>query len=117
MGYSKNTYRGLVKVLPKASNTKSYSQCDSLLIGEHATANTLPYFEVQNNFTDLAHEASTSRLSQEQLFYLLQRGIKKEEAIALLVSGFCKEVLNDIPFEFAAEINQLLSLKLEENAG
>lgn len=117
VGESKNSYRGLVKVGVKASNTKNYSQCDSLIIGKKASANTFPYIEVQNSYTQIEHEASTSRIAEEQLFYLSQRGIESEEAVSLMVNGFCKEVFNHLPLEFASEADRLLSLKLEGSIG
>ena len=116
-GDSINTYRGLVKIGPKASKTYNYSQCDSLLIGKTCSANTFPYIEAQNSYTTIEHEASTSRIAEEQLFYLLQRGIENEEAISLMVNGFCKEVFNELPLEFASEADRLLSLKLEGCVG
>ena len=116
-GESSNSYRGLVKVGPKASHTQNYSQCDSLLIGKTCSANTFPYIEAQNSYTQIEHEASTSRIAEDQLFYLLQRGIEPEEAISLMVNGFCKEVFNELPFEFASEADRLLSLKLEGSVG
>lgn len=116
-GNSKNSYRGLVKIGPKAFNTTNFSQCDSLLIGKQSTANTFPYIESQNSYTRVEHEASTSRIAEEQLFYLQQRGIEVEEAIALMVNGFCKEVFNELPLEFASEADRLLSLKLEGSVG
>ena len=116
-GKSKNTYRGLVKVRPSATNTQNFSQCDSLLIGKNSSANTFPYLEVQNSYTKLEHEASTSKIAEEQLFYLLQRGITMEEGIALMVNGFCKEVFNELPLEFASEADRLLNLKLEGSVG
>jgi Fe-S cluster assembly protein SufB len=116
-GNSTNSYRGLVKIGPRAFNTKNFSQCDSLLIGKDSTANTFPYIEAQNSYTRVEHEASTSRIAEEQLFYLLQRGIEVEEAIALMVNGFCKEVFNELPLEFASEADRLLSLKLEGSVG
>lgn len=116
-GNSKNNYRGLIRVGPKASHTQNYSQCDSLLIGKTCGANTFPYIEAQNSYTKVAHEASTSRIAEEQLFYLLQRGIEPEEAVSLMVNGFCKEVFNELPFEFASEADRLLSLKLEGSIG
>ena len=116
-GDSTNSYRGLVKIGAKAKNTKNYSQCDSLLIGKNSTANTFPYIESKNSITQIEHEASTSRISEEQLFYLLQRGIETEEAISLMVNGFCKEVFNHLPLEFASEADRLLSLKLEGSVG
>jgi len=114
---SKNSYRGLVKVGPNANNTQNYSQCDSLLIGKNSSANTFPYLEIQNSNTRIEHEASTSKIAEEQLFYLLQRGITMEEAIALMVNGFCQEVFNELPLEFASEADRLLSLKLEGSVG
>ena len=116
-GQSDNSYRGLVKIGPNATNTQNYSQCDSLLIGKNSSANTFPYLEVQNSNSRIEHEASTSRIAEEQLFYLLQRGITMEEAVALMVNGFCKEVFNELPLEFASEADRLLSLKLEGSVG
>ena len=116
-GDSINTYRGLVKIGPKAFQTQNFSQCDSLLIGKTSSANTFPYIEAQNSYTKVEHEASTSRIAEEQLFYLLQRGIEAEEAVALMVNGFCKEVFNELPLEFASEADRLLSLKLEGSVG
>ncbi len=116
-GESKNSYRGLVRVGPRAYNTQNYAQCDSLLIGKHCSANTFPYIEAQNSYTKIEHEASTSRIAEEQLFYLLQRGIDAEEAVSLMVNGFCKEVFNELPLEFASEADRLLSLKLEGSVG
>jgi len=116
-GNSKNSYRGLVKIGPNAYNTKNYTQCDSLLIGKNCSANTFPYVEAQNSDTKIEHEASTSKIAEEQLFYLLQRGIGMEEAVALMVNGFCKEVFNKLPLEFASEADRLLNLKLENSVG
>ena len=116
-GQSDNSYRGLVKIGPTATNTQNYAQCNSLLIGKSSTANTFPYIDVQNSNTRIEHEASTSRIAEEQLFYLLQRGITMEEAVALMVNGFCKEVFNELPLEFASEADRLLSLKLEGSVG
>ena len=114
---SDNSYRGLVKVGPNATGSQNYAQCDSLLIGKDSSANTFPYIDVQNSNTRIEHEASTSRIAEEQLFYLLQRGITMEEAVALMVNGFCKEVFNELPLEFASEADRLLSLKLEGSIG
>nr|YP_010736039.1 Ycf24 [Phaeocystis rex]WEL35902.1 Ycf24 [Phaeocystis rex] len=116
-GQSDNSYRGLVRIGPNATNTQNYAQCDSLLIGKSSSANTFPYIDVQNSNTRIEHEASTSRIAEEQLFYLLQRGITMEEAVALMVNGFCKEVFNELPLEFASEADRLLSLKLEGSVG
>nr|YP_009459286.1 ABC transporter [Chrysochromulina parva]AHY04382.1 ABC transporter [Chrysochromulina tobinii]AUS84409.1 ABC transporter [Chrysochromulina parva] len=116
-GRSRNSYRGLVKIGPKAFRTQNYTQCDSLLIGKESSANTFPYIQAQNSYTQVEHEASTSRIAEEQLFYLLQRGINAEEAVSLMVNGFCKEVFNELPLEFASEADRLLSLKLEGSVG
>nr|YP_009295997.1 cysteine desulfurase activator complex subunit SufB [Schizymenia dubyi]AOM64932.1 cysteine desulfurase activator complex subunit SufB [Schizymenia dubyi] len=116
-GNSTNSYRGLVKIGPKASNSRNYSQCDSLLIGNQCHANTFPYIQARNPSTKIEHEASTSKIGEEQIFYFLQRGINLEEAISLMVSGFCREVLNELPMEFAMEADRLLNLKLEGTVG
>nr|YP_009297947.1 hypothetical protein Plocam_049 [Plocamium cartilagineum]AOM67885.1 hypothetical protein Plocam_049 [Plocamium cartilagineum] len=116
-GKSINTYRGLVKVGPKANYSRNYSQCDSLLIGNKSKANTFPYIQVKNPSAKIEHEASTSRIGEEQIFYCLQRGIQIEDAICLMISGFCKEVLNELPMEFAMEADRLLNLKLEGTVG
>nr|YP_009296201.1 hypothetical protein Sebd_049 [Sebdenia flabellata]AOM65136.1 hypothetical protein Sebd_049 [Sebdenia flabellata] len=116
-GYSTNSYRGLVKVGPKAKYSRNYSQCDSLLLGNQSRANTFPYIQVQNPSAKIEHEASTSKIGEEQIFYFLQRGINLEEAICLMISGFCKEVLNELPMEFAMEADRLLNLKLEGTVG
>lgn len=116
-GKSENTYRGLVKILPSATNAKNYTQCDSMLIGAKSMANTTPYIEVGNNTSSVEHEASTSKISEDQLFYLQQRGISTEDAISTIISGFCKDVFKELPGEFAAEANQLMSLKLENSVG
>ena len=116
-GKSKNSYRGLVKMGNKAIGARNYSQCDSMLIGDNAQANTFPYIQVDNNTAKLEHEASTSKIGEDQLFYFAQRGISEEDAVSMLVSGFCKDVLNELPMEFAAEADKLLSLKLEGSVG
>lgn len=116
-GTSKGSYRGLVKMGSKAKGARNYSQCDSMLIGDNAEANTFPYIQVDNNTAKVEHEASTAKIGEEQLFYLAQRGISEEDAISMLVSGFCKDVLNELPMEFAAEADKLLSLKLEGSVG
>ncbi|MBF2021229.1 MAG: Fe-S cluster assembly protein SufB [Hydrococcus sp. C42_A2020_068] len=116
-GNSKNSYRGLVKMRPKATGARNYSQCDSMLIGDNAEANTFPYIQVDNNSAKVEHEASTSKIGEDQLFYFAQRGISEEDAVSMLVSGFCKDVLNKLPMEFAAEADKLLSLKLEGTVG
>ena len=116
-GDSKGSYRGLVKIGNKAKGARNYSQCDSMLIGDCAEANTFPYIQVDNNTAKLEHEASTAKIGEEQLFYFAQRGISEEDAVSMLVSGFCKDVLNELPMEFAAEADKLLSLKLEGTIG
>jgi Fe-S cluster assembly protein SufB len=116
-GHSSNSYRGLVKVKPKAFNSRNFSQCDSLLIGNQSRANTFPYIQVQNSLTQVEHEASTSKIGEEQIFYLNQRGITTEEAISLIIGGFCRDVFTQLPMEFALEAEKLLSLKLEGSVG
>ncbi len=116
-GKSNNSYRGLVKVMPKADNARNYTQCDSMLIGSHCGANTFPYIEVMNNGSSVEHEASTSKISEEQLFYLQQRGISQEDAVSLIINGFCKDVFLQLPMEFAVEAQRLLGLKLEGSVG
>lgn len=116
-GKSLNTYRGLVKIAPSAANARNYTQCDSMLIGSKCGANTTPYIEVGNQSASVEHEASTSKISEEQLFYLQQRGISLEDAIGTIIGGFCKDVFTELPGEFAAEANQLISLKLENTVG
>ncbi len=112
-----NAYRGLVRVGKKAKNARNISQCDSLLIGNRCKANTYPYHEIRNSSANIEHEATTSKISDEQLFYLNQRGISEEDAIAMIVNGFCKEVLKELPMEFAAEAKALLSISLEGSVG
>ncbi len=116
-GRSKNSYRGLVKMGPKAAGSRNYSQCDSMLIGSDAEANTFPYIQVQNNTAKVEHEASTSKIGEDQLFYFAQRGISMEDAVSMMISGFCKDVFNQLPMEFAVEADRLLSLKLEGTVG
>nr|QCI07584.1 iron-sulfur cluster assembly protein SufB [Nitophyllum punctatum] len=116
-GKSINTYRGLVKIGPKAYYSRNYSQCDSLLLGNNSQANTFPYIQIQNPYCKLEHEASTSKIGEEQIFYLLQRGINIEDTISLMINGFCKEILNELPMEFAMEADKLLNLKLEGTIG
>jgi Fe-S cluster assembly protein SufB len=116
-GNSNNSYRGLVKVMPKAENARNYTQCDSMLIGSSCGANTFPYIEVMNNSSRVEHEASTSKISEEQLFYLQQRGISQEDAVSLIINGFCKDVFLQLPMEFAVEAQRLLGLKLEGSVG
>lgn len=116
-GGSQNSYRGLVKMGPKAEGARNYSQCDSMLIGDNAEANTFPYIQVDNNKAKVEHEASTAKIGEDQLFFFAQRGISEEDAVSMIVSGFCKEVFNKLPMEFAAEADKLLSLKLEGSVG
>jgi Fe-S cluster assembly protein SufB len=116
-GNSKNSYRGLVQMTDKALNARNYSQCDSLLIGNYSNSNTFPIISVQNSTTRIEHEASTSKIGEEQIFYFLQRGISLEKAIELMISGFCRDVFKKLPLEFAAEADKLLSLKLEGSVG
>jgi Fe-S cluster assembly protein SufB len=114
---SHNTYRGLVKVSPSAVDARNYTQCDSMLVGNRCSANTFPKIEVVGSSALLEHEASTSKLGEEQIFYLQTRGLSKEEAIQLIVNGFCKEVIAELPLEFAVEAQKLLALKLEHSVG
>ena len=114
---SHNTYRGLVKIAPRAEGARNYTQCDSMLVGNRCSANTFPYIEVANQSGQVEHEASTSKMNEEQLFYLQTRGICKEDAINMIVSGFCKDVIRELPLEFAVEAQKLLTLKLENSVG
>ena len=116
-GNSSNSYRGLVQIGPAAKGARNYSQCDSMLIGDQAAANTYPYIRSQQPESAVEHEASTCRISEDQLFYLQSRGIGFEEAVSMMVSGFCRDVFNQLPMEFAAEADKLLALKLEGSVG
>ena len=116
-GRSSNAYRGLVKVLPQASGVRNYTQCDSLLLGPDCGAHTFPYIDVQNDTAVVEHEATTSKISEDQLFYCNQRGIPTEEAIGLIVNGYAKEVMNKLPMEFAVEAQKLLQITLENSVG
>ncbi|HBA42377.1 MAG TPA: Fe-S cluster assembly protein SufB, partial [Alphaproteobacteria bacterium] len=116
-GRSQSTYRGLVSVHPKAEGARNHTQCDSLLIGDECGAHTVPYIEVKNPSAQIEHEATTSKLSEEQLFYCRQRGLDAEAAVALLVNGFCKEVLQKLPMEFAVEAQKLVGVSLEGSVG
>ena len=116
-GYSANSYRGLVKVMAKAEGARNFSQCDSMLIGSRCSANTFPYIEVQNPSAKVEHEATTSKIGEEQLFYFQQRGIPAEDAISMIINGFCKDVFRELPMEFAVEATRLLGLKLEGSVG
>lgn len=116
-GKSNNSYRGLVKILPKASNARNFSQCDSLLLGSNCGAHTFPYIENQSSSSKVEHEATTSKIGEDQIFYCLQRGIDEEKAVSLIVNGYAKEVLNKLPMEFAVEAQKLLSISLEGSVG
>ncbi|WP_397544657.1 Fe-S cluster assembly protein SufB [Roseovarius salis] len=116
-GKAQNTYRGLVSMHPKAKNSRNFTQCDSLLIGDTCGAHTVPYIEVKNNSSRVEHEATTSKVDEDQLFYCRQRGIGEEEAVALVVNGFCKDVLQALPMEFAMEAQQLVAISLEGSVG
>jgi len=116
-GEGQNSYRGQVKILPKAEGARNYTQCDSMLVGNRCGAHTFPYIEVQNNSATLEHEASTSKIGEDQIFYCKQRGLNAEHAISLIVSGFCKEVFKELPMEFALEAQQLLGITLEGSVG
>jgi Fe-S cluster assembly protein SufB len=116
-GRSNNTYRGLVRVLKGADNARNYTQCDSMLIGDRCGAHTVPYLEVKNRSARVEHEATTSKISDDQLFYCRQRGLSDEDAVALIVNGFCKEVMQELPMEFAVEAQKLLAISLEGSVG
>ena len=116
-GYGNNTYRGLVKVLPRAAHARNRTQCDSLLLGDRCGAHTTPYIEVANPTANVEHEASTAKISEDQLFYCKQRGISAENAVSMIVNGFCKEVFKNLPMEFAVEASKLLGVSLEGSVG
>jgi Fe-S cluster assembly protein SufB len=116
-GRSDNTYRGLVKVLPGAENVRNFTQCDSLLLGDQCGAHTVPYIEVKNPTAQIEHEATTSKISEDQLFYAMSRGLNQEDSVALIVNGFAKEVLQQLPMEFAVEAQKLLGISLEGSVG
>jgi Fe-S cluster assembly protein SufB len=116
-GHGQNTYRGMVKILKGADNARNYSQCDSLLIGDTCGAHTFPYIEVKNSTAQMEHEASTSKVGEDQIFYCRQRGISTEDAVSMIVNGFCKEVFRELPMEFAVEAQKLLGVSLEGSVG
>jgi Fe-S cluster assembly protein SufB len=116
-GFGQNTYRGMVKILKGAQGARNYTQCDSLLIGDKCGAHTFPYIEVKNASARMEHEASTSKIGEDQIFYLQQRGISKEEAVSMIINGFCKAVFKELPMEFAVEAQKLLSISLEGSVG
>jgi len=115
--HANNSYRGLVKIMPSAEGARNFSQCDSMLVGNHCSANTFPYIEVKNNTAVVEHEASTSKINAEQMFYLRSRGLDLEEAISLIINGFCKDVFKELPLEFSVEAIKLLEMKLEGSVG
>ena len=116
-GRSNNSYRGLVRIAPTASGARNYSQCDSMLIGDQSGANTFPYLQVRNHTAKVEHEASTSKIGEDQLFYFAQRGIDAEAAVSMIINGFCKDVFKQLPMEFAVEATKLLGFKLEGSVG
>ncbi|MCG8339311.1 MAG: SufD family Fe-S cluster assembly protein, partial [Proteobacteria bacterium] len=116
-GHGQNSYRGLVRFGKGAERARNYSQCDSLLMGDKCGAHTFPYIESRNNTGKVEHEASTSRIGEDQLFFCKQRGLSEEEAISLIVNGFCKEVFNVLPMEFAVEAQKLMEVSLEDGVG
>lgn len=116
-GHSNSSYRGLVRISPTAEGARNYSQCDSMLIGDQCGAHTFPYIQVHNNTAKVEHEASTSKIGEDQLFYFSQRGIDAEEAVSMIINGFCKDVFQQLPMEFAVEATKLLSFKLEGSVG
>ena len=116
-GHSNNSYRGLVRIAPTAAGARNYSQCDSMLIGDKSGAHTFPYIQVRNPTAQVEHEASTSKIGEDQLFYFAQRGISAEAAVSMIINGFCKDVFQQLPMEFAVEATQLLGFKLEGAVG
>jgi len=116
-GRGQNTYRGLVKILKSASGARNHTQCDSLLLGDQCGAHTFPYVEVKNPTAKVEHEASTSKIGEDQLFYCRQRGIREEDAVSMIVNGFCREVFKELPMEFAVEAQKLLGVSLEGCVG
>ena len=116
-GQGQNTYRGLVRISPKATSARNFTQCDSLLIGDHCGAHTVPYIENRCMSAKIEHEATTSRIAEDQLFYCRQRGLSQEDAVGLIVNGFCREVLKELPMEFAVEAQKLLQISLEGSVG
>ncbi|MCB9667832.1 MAG: SufD family Fe-S cluster assembly protein, partial [Myxococcales bacterium] len=116
-GHGQQTYRGAVRILKHAEDARNHTRCDSLLIGNRCSADTVPYVEVRNPTAQLEHEATTSRIGEDQLFYCRQRGLSEEDAVSLIVNGFCKEVINELPMEFAVEAQKLLGVSLEGAVG
>jgi Fe-S cluster assembly protein SufB len=116
-GRAQNSYRGLVRVMPQAKGARNHTQCDSLLIGKTCGAHTFPYMEIRNPTAQVEHEATTSKISENQLFYCRQRGISEEDAVNMIVNGFCREVFKELPMEFAVEAQNLLNVSLEGAVG
>ena len=116
-GKGQQTYRGQVKIMKGAENARNYSQCDSILIGDQCGAHTFPFIDVRNQSATMEHEASTSKIGEDQLFYCNQRGINTEDAVSMIVNGFCKEVFNELPMEFAMEATKLMEVSLEGSVG
>ena len=116
-GKGQQTYRGEVKIMKNADNARNFSQCDSILIGDRCGAHTFPYIDVRNQTATMEHEASTSKIGEDQLFYCNQRGINTEDAVSMIVNGFCKEVFNELPMEFAMEATKLMEVSLEGSVG
>ena len=116
-GNADNTYRGLVDINGKATNSRNYTQCDSLLMGNKCGAHTIPYIKNKNSTSTIEHEATTTKINEEQLYYCNQRGLDQEEAVSLIVNGFCKEVLQQLPMEFAVEAQKLVAISLEGSVG
>jgi len=116
-GEGQNTYRGLVRMAQRAAHARNHTQCDSLLLGDQCAAHTFPYIEVRNPTAKVEHEATTSKISEDQLFYCRQRGLSEEDAVSMIVNGFCKDVFKELPLEFAAEAQKLLSITLEGAVG
>jgi Fe-S cluster assembly protein SufB len=116
-GLSQNTYRGQVKIMKGAKNARNYSQCDSMLVGDKCGAHTYPYIDVRNSTAVMEHEATTTKVGEEQIFYCQQRGLSSEDAVSMIVNGFCKEVFRELPMEFAVEAQKLLGVTLEGSVG
>jgi Fe-S cluster assembly protein SufB len=116
-GLSQNTYRGQVKIMKGATKARNYSQCDSMLIGDKCGAHTFPYIDVRNSTATMEHEATTSKVGEDQIFYCQQRGLSAEDAVSMIVNGFCKEVFRELPMEFAVEAQKLLGVSLEGSVG
>src|SRR3989454_4505947 len=116
-GHGQNTYRGQVKIMKSASGARNYTQCDSMLLGDKCGAHTFPYIEIRNSTAQMEHEASTSKIGEDQIFYCRQRGLSAEDAVSMIVNGFCKKVFKELPMEFAVEAQKLLSVSLEGSVG